>query len=758
MSSGRAVQRGSGSSPDTELGRILAASMRDTSLSVIITDADARIIYANPAFERMSGYCADEIVGLRPCVLSSGLQSTEFYDRLWKTIMAGEAWEGELVNRRKNGELYPAELTITPIRDARGRILHYLGCHRDLTGERVTRQRLDETVQRLDRVNQELDDLIANVDEVLRGPLRALRCAAEAIARNATGSPDQLAEHAVRMRDFVANLHGRVGDLLHLYRIGRERAPAERVDLDGVMREVHAELAITLRRRKARLRIGPLGDAPGVGPLVREMLMSLVLSALGRCRDAPDIRVQRIEPSPHVELVVMDNAPAFTAYERRRMFLPFFPDRRRSGPGIELAIARKVAELHGGKLWIEDGVRGGTCLHVALPAADTAAAPARGEHPAGIFEPSPRPAAIAVGGEPLTILLVEGTPLAAELVAAAVARLGLDRATLQVVPSAAEGLALLASVRFDVALVGTELADGDGMNLLVEARRLHSAVPVVIVSGCGDPRHAVVAMQLGAADYLTYDDVPDLLRRVVLSVVERVRGHRQVEEMRADLIGTVTHDLKNPLSNVLSYADLLLERPGDLSAEHQRVAMRIRENCTFMFDLIGDILDMRRIEAGCMKLYAKTEDLGEMVRMAVERYALAAESKGIRVQVDLPDRPLPVTLDRNKINQVLNNLISNALKFSPRDGVVCVGAHAANGRVEVCVEDRGQGIEPAEVELLFKKFSRTSVRPTAGEKSTGLGLYIVKELVRLHGGTIDVRTTPGQGSTFRFGLPAADPA
>lgn len=174
-----------------------------------------------------------------------------------------------------------------------------------------------------------------------------------------------------------------------------------------------------------------------------------------------------------------------------------------------------------------------------------------------------------------------------------------------------------------------------------------------------------------------------------------------------------------------------------------------------MFELINDILETQRIECGKLKLVATREDVCQLVRAAVDRSAFLASDKGCTISTVLPTEPLWAPLDARKIAQVLNNLLSNALKFSPAGAPVEVGARAIPDAVEVWVRDHGPGIAPSERELLFKKFSRTSVRPTRGEKSTGLGLYIVQEILKLHGGEVQVESLPGQGSTFSFRVPSA---
>lgn len=218
----------------------------------------------------------------------------------------------------------------------------------------------------------------------------------------------------------------------------------------------------------------------------------------------------------------------------------------------------------------------------------------------------------------------------------------------------------------------------------------------------------------------------------------------------------MAHDLRNPLGNVLSYADLLLDECDAAARPEQAEQLRrIRENGFFMFELIADVLDTQRIDCGKLRVVPSSEDLCELVRAAAERARFAAAQKNIRLDLDLPPAALSAVVDPRKIARVLDNLTSNAVKFSPTGTPAEVGDRDLERGVEVWFRDHGPGIAPGERERRFKNFSRTSARPTRGEKSTGLGLFIVKELLKIHGGTIHVDSEPGAGATFSVALPGA---
>lgn len=229
-------------------------------------------------------------------------------------------------------------------------------------------------------------------------------------------------------------------------------------------------------------------------------------------------------------------------------------------------------------------------------------------------------------------------------------------------------------------------------------------------------------------------------------------------ELKQDLIGIVSHDLRGPLSNVISHLDLLADELDGSRPRWAHLLDRARANARSMLDLIADLLDTSRIEAGKLRLVLTAQDMGEMVQDALDQTAFLAAAKSISLHAELDPEPLPVTVDRGKIQQVLSNLISNAIKFSPPGTTVRAGARRSARSVEVWVHDQGPGIAAADLPRVFEKFSCGSTRPTGGEGGTGLGLYIVDRLLRLHHGRISVHGSRSDGARFVFTLPADMPA
>jgi len=258
--------------------------------------------------------------------------------------------------------------------------------------------------------------------------------------------------------------------------------------------------------------------------------------------------------------------------------------------------------------------------------------------------------------------------------------------------------------------------------------------------------------------------------RVVLALAglnsELANAQRELERRNAELdaaireknqlLGMAAHDLRNPLGIIVGVVDLLREELADsLSEENRELFSRVASSAEYMLGLIDDMLDYSKIDAGRLELQLHPVDVAELIRQNLAFNSILASKKGIKLRFDSEGPPPLLNLDSRRIQQVLNNLISNALKFSHGGSTVTVTLACGAPEVTIAVADQGQGIVADELGKLFKPYSRTSTMSTANEKSTGLGLAIVRRIVEAHGGRIRVESELGRGSIFYVSLPAA---
>jgi signal transduction histidine kinase len=181
----------------------------------------------------------------------------------------------------------------------------------------------------------------------------------------------------------------------------------------------------------------------------------------------------------------------------------------------------------------------------------------------------------------------------------------------------------------------------------------------------------------------------------------------------------------------------------------------MERNTQSLIELVNDLLDASKLESGTMRLDVAAIDLRGVVRELRETMEPLAREKGLTLEEKLLEDLPPVEADRVKLRRILINLLSNAVKFTNRGGRIEVNAEMSDGRVLISVSDTGVGIQQEDVDRLFDKYEQARSRATRGEKGTGLGLYITRQLVELHGSKIEVKSEIGRGSTFTFTLPVA---
>jgi signal transduction histidine kinase len=241
-----------------------------------------------------------------------------------------------------------------------------------------------------------------------------------------------------------------------------------------------------------------------------------------------------------------------------------------------------------------------------------------------------------------------------------------------------------------------------------------------------------------------------------IAVMQDITYLKELDKMKSDFVATVSHDLRSPLATIGGYATLLPEA-GELSEIQQEFVEGIKQSTAKMATLIDNLLDLGKIEAR-VGMEMKPCQLVLVISEAVESLRERARAKEIALQLDLPPELPLVRGNQVRLDQVVSNLVGNAIKFTPQGGLVTVSAREEKGEVVVGVRDTGIGIAPEDQVHLFEKFYRVGSEETSGIEGTGLGLAIVKSIVEGHGGRVWVESERGQGSTFGFALPIAPPS
>ena len=244
----------------------------------------------------------------------------------------------------------------------------------------------------------------------------------------------------------------------------------------------------------------------------------------------------------------------------------------------------------------------------------------------------------------------------------------------------------------------------------------------------------------------------------LVMVLYDISDLRRLERIRRDFVANVSHELKTPLTAIRGLVETLIDDPRMDAATHHRFLERVRDQSTRLSNLVTDLLTISRVESEEGPLEKVVLDLREIVGESARVLGPAAESKGLTVDTQFPEEPVVVSGDREALRQVVDNLLDNAIKYTPLGGRVSLRLEADAGAGVLEVEDTGSGIEPQHLERIFERFYRVDKARSRELGGTGLGLSIVKHFVQAHGGRVFVQSVPGKGSTFRVVLPFAGPA
>jgi signal transduction histidine kinase len=377
--------------------------------------------------------------------------------------------------------------------------------------------------------------------------------------------------------------------------------------------------------------------------------------------------------------------------------------------------------------------------------------------------------------QPLKILLVEDNPADADLIREvfddldATSTPGAPSFALVHADRIAHAQEQLAGGDIELVLLDLTLPDSHGFETFSTVARQFPDVPIVVLSGLDDETLAIRAVRDGAQDYLVKGRVDaDLLGRTLRYSIERRRAASEREQFRQeqiridaamrarnDLLASISHDFKSPLASIQMQAQLIIRRiqagrsiePDDMI---ERLA-RIEATTLQAMALIDELLDLTLLEAGNpLELHRQPTDLVAMTRRVVAEYDLRTDQH--RLQVESSDPQLTGLWDGRRLERVLRNLIDNALKFSPADSEVVVSVSGSGDDASLRVQDHGLGIPAEDLPHVFERFYRAS-NATGHVAGTGLGLTGVRQIIEQHGGTIDVESREGHGSTFIMRLP-----
>jgi signal transduction histidine kinase len=310
---------------------------------------------------------------------------------------------------------------------------------------------------------------------------------------------------------------------------------------------------------------------------------------------------------------------------------------------------------------------------------------------------------------------------------------------------------------YDVVLLDLGLPDSRGINTVQKAHDANPDVPIVVLTGLANEEMGLEAIKKGAEDYLVKGKPLEYtLVRTLRYAIERKKIEKKVKEAieaKSQFMSMVSHELRVPLASIKESIAIVSDGFAGKIEKDQRNYLDIAiRNIDRLNRLIGDLLDFQKLEAGKMNFEMQDNNANEIAKEVYDTMLSSAKEKGINLVLEL-DSSLPtVSFDKDKINQVLSNLVNNAIKFT-KQGSITIATSKREDTIQVSVSDTGYGIKNEDLPRLFHEFEQLETSGAGKASGTGLGLAISKEIITKHNGEIWAESEVGKGSTFFFTLP-----
>jgi len=358
---------------EAELRRLHMA-IEQSPVTVIVTDPQGNIQYVNPAFSRVTGYQAGEAIGGNPRLVKSGHQPPEFYAELWRVIRQGHGWDGELCNKRKDGTLFWEKAWITPVFDADGAIVNFIGVKEDITRRKEIEEELRRTSAELARSNVELEQFAAIASHDLREPLRMVSAYLQLLQRRYGSQLDAQADEFIAFAVDGANRMDKlISGLLTYSRVGTRGIPFQPLDMEQVLADATANLRATIDQSGAQVSHEPLPSLAGDPSQLVSLLQNLIANAIKYAAPAtpPIIHVGAQRGDGEWIFSVHDNGIGIAPEFFDRIFVIFQRLHTRQecdGSGIGLAVCKRIVERHHGRIWVESTEGRGSTFFFTLPA------------------------------------------------------------------------------------------------------------------------------------------------------------------------------------------------------------------------------------------------------------------------------------------------------------------------------------------------------------------------------------------------------
>lgn len=492
------------------LKRSLALEQSDST--IVITDVDGNIEYVNPAFSRITGYRKEEVIGRNPRVLKSGKQSAEFYRQLWDTLMSGNTWRGEMVNKKADGELFWELVAISPVKEQSGEIINYVAIKEDITSRKAMEEALHKAKIGAESANQAKSIFLANMSHELRTPLNAIIGFAQVLEKQIADSlTDKQRKYFKTIRESGDHLLEMVNDILDLAKIEAGKSTIEKkpFDFEVMLRRAIAIAQVLADKKNQEIRIdiqANLGWIDGDETRLKQVIYNLLSNAVKFTQPSKSIGLDAHYESDYLTVTVWDEGIGIPDHYQEKIFDPFEQHTvakmaNEEGTGLGLAISKRFVELHGGILTVKSRIDKGSRFTVTLPGRIQMEDQLTDGSDSGVTGSQ------AVSKRRLSILLTEDNPTNVELLAAALEYHDLDIAT-----TGEEAVLKACENRYDVILMDIQLPEMSGVDAMLRIRRSSGrSVPIWAITAFAMKGDKESYLEQGFDDYVSKPLDVDLL-------------------------------------------------------------------------------------------------------------------------------------------------------------------------------------------------------------------------------------------------------
>lgn len=608
-----------------QLGKV-SEVVEHTANMVIITDIHGNIEYVNPKFTELMGYTLDEVIGKKTSILSSGLQTAEYYKELWATVQKGKVWNGEFVNKTKQGKLINEKARISPVKDENGNILNYISIKEDVTVKLEAEKALKES--------KEMQEIILNgMDEALylssteNDILYMNNAMIKKIGRNAVG---QKCYHAIYSKD-------------------------------SVCRNCYFE---TLKEK-----------------------------------GTTDIEIDKEGRKYKVSSTLLKNNSKLTVYYD-------ITDRKENEK-----LKRTQKELIKSK----ERFKG---LFTSLPN--------------GIIHCDP---VYGLNGSIVDFIFIDMNTVFEQLV-------GLNKDEL-IGKKYSETLKDMNQQFYSIVDKAIKNGDPERFEMYYRLIKKHCSINIFKTE-----ENTFAAIFVDISDRVTAEKA---LEKSYTDLEISKEKAEESDRLKTLFLENMSHEIRTPMNGIIGFAELLSDSELTEDQKNKYIEV-IQENSNHLLDIITDIMDIAKIEAGKVKIKEVKTNINDMLADLISLYQLPAQKKNIQLMIPKSLTDCTIYTDYTKLRQILENLVGNAIKFTDK-GHIKIFCELKDEKLLFSIEDTGIGIRTEYQETIFDRFSQADNSSTRIYGGTGLGLSISQAYVHELGGNIWLKSEPEKGTTFYFTIP-----